>query len=182
MAEVSNLSDFLRRELFIDEAAKVYAILDGASVPGLLEKLAEHRPENTCLISGTLDPDLAEAAPYLVHVDAMSPFAAWVLEKGWGNHWGIFAVVPEAVPFRDLRKHFRSLLRVRSPDGDPLLFRYYDPRVFRVYLPTCNVAELNTIFGPSRKFMLEGGQLGELSCFSISEQSLVQHTLTARDQ
>jgi hypothetical protein len=29
-----------------------------------------------------------------------------------------------------------------------LLFRYYDPRVLRVYLPSCRPSELETVFGP----------------------------------
>ena len=174
MAEVSKLSDFLRRELFIDEAARVYAILDGASVPGLLEQLAQDSPEYTCLFSGALDPDLADAAPYLVHLDASNPFSGWILDNGWGNHWGIFAAVPAGLDFKSVRKHFRTFLRVRDPDGKPLLFRYYDPRVFRVYLPTCNAEELRSIFGPVGVFTLEDEQAGELLRCSLSEGRLEQ--------
>jgi len=173
MAEKTSVAVSLRRELFVDETANVYAILDGASVPGLLGKLDEHSPEHVCLFTGQDDPELAETAPYLVRLDAESPFMDWVLEKGWGKHWGIFAAVPAEVPFRDLRKHFRSFLRVRDPDGNPLLFRYYDPRVFRVYLPTCNAEEMQTIFGPAGMLMLEGEQAAELLRFSLSEKALV---------
>ena len=37
-----------------------------------------------------------------------------------------------------------------------LYFRYYDPRVLRIYLPACNKEELATIFGPVRRYVLEG--------------------------
>ncbi len=36
-----------------------------------------------------------------------------------------------------------------------MIFRYYDPRVLRVYLPTCLAPELRTVFGPVRRFLLE---------------------------
>ena len=177
MADRSKLSDSLHRELFADKSASIYAILDGASVPGLLEKLAEHAPEYTCLFSGQLDPDLAEAAPYLVRLDPADPFTDWVLERGWGNHWGIFAALPASAAFKAVRKHLRSFLRVRSPEGKPLLFRYYDPRVFRVYLPTCNGQELRTVFGPVRMFMLESEQADELMRFTVAEGALTAQRL-----
>ena len=34
-------------------------------------------------------------------------------------------------------------------------FRYYDPRVLRVYLPTCNARELQTVFGPVLRYLVE---------------------------
>jgi hypothetical protein len=34
----------------------------------------------------------------------------------------------------------RRFLRVKDEDG--LVFRFYDPRVMRVYLPTCAAGEL----------------------------------------
>lgn len=159
----------LRCELFADEKTNVSAIFDGASVPSLLRKLDEHGPEHVCLFTGQDDPELAETAPYLVRLDAESPFTDWVLDEGWSKHWGIFAAVPEAVSFQDVRNHLRSFLRVRGPDGKPLLFRYYDPRVFRVYLPTCNAAELEAIFGPVAMFMLEGDEAGTLLGFMVSD-------------
>lgn len=175
MAEPTSLADALRRELFADEEANVYAVLDGASVPGLLGNLAEHQPEYTCLFSGQLDPHLAEAAPYLVRLEAEAPFTYWVLETGWGRHCGIFAAVPGAVPFTRMRKHMRSFLRVRDPEGKPLFFRYYDPRVFRVYLPTCNALELRAIFGQVATFMLEGKDAGTLLSFLVFDGVLEEH-------
>jgi len=55
-----------------------------------------------------------------------------------------------------MRRHLRRFLIVRAPDGKRLYFRYYDPRVLSVYLPTCNAAELQYIFGPVRQFVCEG--------------------------
>ena len=36
-----------------------------------------------------------------------------------------------------------------------LVFRYYDPRVLRPYLPTCTETELDFVFGPVQRFLVE---------------------------
>jgi hypothetical protein len=54
-----------------------------------------------------------------------------------------------------LRRHLRRFLRVRDHTGQVLYFRYYDPRVLRVYLPTCLRSEISTIYGPISKFVAE---------------------------
>ena len=53
-------------------------------------------------------------------------------------------------------RHFRQFLRVRDEAGREFFFRFYDPRVLRVYLPTCNSEELRTFFGPVELFSMEG--------------------------
>jgi hypothetical protein len=54
-----------------------------------------------------------------------------------------------------LRQHLRTFLRVTNQRGRRLIFRYYDPRVMRVYLPTCMPAELRSVFGPIRCYLME---------------------------
>lgn len=143
----------LKELLFASEYESVYAVLDGASVPGLLEKLAEAKEEYACLYRGELGPDLAEVAPYLVKLRRESALTDWILAEGWGNHWGIFAVSP--VGLEALRRHFRGFLRVKDHMGKILYFRYYDPRVLQVYLPTCRRTEISAIFGPVSKYIAE---------------------------
>lgn len=142
-------------QLFAESGVDVYAIFDGASVPNLLNMLANDKIEHCCLFSGNLEPDHADAAPYLAKMEQSSRFLKSTLENGWGNHWGIFVGVPSGIELRQLRKHFRTFLMVRSFDGKPLYFRYYDPRVFRVYLPTCNQEEMKHVFGPVGFYAME---------------------------
>jgi hypothetical protein len=96
---------------------------------------------------------MAEVAPYLVHLQINTDFTAWVTGEGWGKHWGIFAL--SSADLRSLRQHFRGFLTVYDPNTRPMLFRYYDPRVLRTYLPTCNKEELEAIFGPVHSFLME---------------------------
>ena len=140
--------------LFADPALNVYAVLDGASVPGLRGRLHADAPAHSCLISGPLKPDVAQTAPYVVRLEPAAPFTTWVLGEGWGRHWGLFAVSPAVLT--DVRRHLRTLRMVRLPDGRAVHFRHYDPRVMRIYLPTCNAAERRQVFGPITALFLEG--------------------------
>jgi hypothetical protein len=146
------LEKSVEAEIFVD-GANTFTVLDGASVPGLLDKLDQWQPEFVCLYRGELKPDLAEVAPYLVRLDPGTEITEWILSKGWGNHWGIFAIADADLPV--MRQHLRRLLTVYDEKGKPLLFRFYDPRVMRVYLPTCNSEELTAIFGPVASYILE---------------------------
>ena len=153
----------IQGRLFAESDLNVYAILDGASVPHLPQQLWECRPEHYCLFPGDLEPDMAEVAPYLVKLEAESDFGTWVLEEGWGNHWGVLATTP--VEGIEARKHFASLIDVYDADGKPLIFRYYDPRVLRVFLPTCDRGELTEFFGPVSVYLAEAEDAESLACF-----------------
>lgn len=169
---MENSVELVGPHLFAKDGMSVFAVLDGASVPGLVKKLYENRPEYECLFRGDLKPDMMEVAPYLVRLEPGSEVANWVIGQGWGNHWGVFALA--RAPLLDLRQHFRRFLTVHNGEGKPLYFRYYDPRVLRVYLPTCNAEELKTVFGPVTAYVLEGEAPETLLRFEAPSGSLVQ--------
>jgi hypothetical protein len=135
--------------------ANAFAIVDGASIPGLLSMLYQPDVEFECLQGGDLEPDEAEVAPYLVKLEPGMPLLRRMLQAGWGAHWGIVLQAP--VELAVIRRHFRPLLVVYDESAKPMRFRYYDPRVLSVYLPTCNAAELTQFCGPVRTFLAESG-------------------------
>src|SRR5215831_12216195 len=113
-----SLNEYLFDGLQKDEG--VYAVLDGASIPDLLDNLyVENRPEFECLYRGELEPDMAEVAPYLVLLKRDSEFYGSFLAGGWGKHWGLFAIGP--ADFRIMHRQRRKCLTVNDPDGKPLL-------------------------------------------------------------
>ena len=150
----------IHRELFLIPKTRVYAVLDGASIKNLLLHLDEHEPDYFCLYQGDLPHDVEEAAPYLVHLEKESPFTQWVIEKGWGNHWGIFAVSRENI--KAMRKHFRTLVMIKEHNGKRMFFRFYDPRVFNTFLPTCNGDQLAEVFGPVICYIQEDNEPNRL--------------------
>ena len=133
-------------------ASSVWAIFDGARDPRVFPALRNSGLDYICLYSGDLPRELKPVAPYLVELTRHGASARHLLDLAWGNSWGIFLGIDDC---SNLRPHLRQFLRVRDESGRYLLFRYYDPRVFRVYLPTCNLAELKTLFGPIKRFMVE---------------------------
>lgn len=72
---------------------------------------------------------------------------------GWGKSWGVYLACPAS--FADVRQHFRHFLKVKKPNGKIVSFRYYDPRVLRIYLPTCTEQEIDIFFGPMTRFPAE---------------------------
>jgi hypothetical protein len=152
-----------------------YAILDGASNEGLLDMLyTEPRPGFECLLTGELAPDMAYVAPYVAELVEGSLFSKWALREGWGNHWGIFALSRADLP--EVWRHLRALVRVFDPQGNPMYFRFYDPRVLRAYLPNCAQEQLRAMFGPVDKYVVEGEAPNEGLAFSLADGALVTET------
>ena len=180
--ELEVIKERLGELLFPVEAARsgggavprtTYAVLDGAAIPDLLDELYANgeRPEFACLYRGELEPDIAAVAPYLVRLDPESAFTDWLLTHGWGKHFGIFA--RSAAGLEMVRRHFRKFLRVKGPEGNILYFRYYDPRVLRVYLPTCVAAETETLFGPVECYMAEVEGTDKAMVFTVKDGEVV---------
>ena len=142
---------------------EVYAVLDAARDRRIYRLLVESPLGSRCLYEGPLPKVLAETAPYLVRLRPHNPFTRKLFDEGFGRSWGIFLCSP--APEVELRRHLRTFLMVADDRGQTLYFRYYDPRVLRVYLPTCNELELETLFGPIERFFFE----------SDDGRSLIEH-------
>jgi hypothetical protein len=143
---------------------QVYAVLDSARDPVVHAKLIATDAHSACLYEGRVPREIAEIAPYLVQLRRDHRFTAQLLESGWGKSWGVFASAP--VDFEAMRRHFRRFLRVEDDSGRTLLFRWYDPRVLREYLPTCTEAELRTVFGPIGSYFAEDDNPVRLNVYS----------------
>jgi hypothetical protein len=138
----------------------IFAIVDSARDDRIFGAVDGTYQPKECLYTGVLPWQMQMTAPYLVELARDDRFTTFLIEKGWGNSWGTF--VRTETGLKQLRRHLRQFLRVRSEEGKRLIFRYYDPRVLRVYLPTCRPAELETFFGPVDAFVTEGEARGEM--------------------
>ncbi|MGA7904712.1 MAG: DUF4123 domain-containing protein [Terrimicrobiaceae bacterium] len=133
----------------------LFALLDATRDPlRILGMLRSSGEKYQSLYEGLQGRMLEAYAPYLVRLPGDSRLLETLVAQGWGKNWGIFVV--SAADFQSLRKHFRTFLMVKSPEGEQLYFRYYDPRVLREYLPTCNAEETNFVFGPVAAYLCEG--------------------------
>src|ERR1700741_402796 len=74
----------------VPEIHWLYAILDGARDPIIVEKLCSLRPEFDSLYRGCAEQSLWEVAPYLVRLERGSEFEQWLLRECWGQSYGVF--------------------------------------------------------------------------------------------
>lgn len=131
----------------------IYVILDAARIFGELDTAQKLQTKFLSLYKGQSEELLSAVAPYLFHYQPNSEFANWLGDKGWGNAWGVFIQSNESL--ESLQTHFRRFLMVKTEDGRELYFRFYDPRVLRFFLPTCDTGQLQEFFGPVDSYLLE---------------------------
>lgn len=153
------LLPLMRREL-----QPLYAILDAARDIRILALLVHHRAECQSLYEGAEGAKLAQVAPYLVRLGPDSTLLDAVINEGWGHSWGVYFTC--AADFHDIRRHLRHFLQVRLPDGEQVYFRFYDPRVMRIFVPTCTADEAAQFFGPIKRYVMEGEDPEELFEFT----------------
>jgi hypothetical protein len=141
------------QDLLAKDFQPLYALLDASREPSVLKVILESKEEHQSLYQGPQGAQLAHFAPYLVRVPQKSLLLDTLVEQAWSKSWGVF--VTSDTPFKDLRTHFRHFLTVKLPDGQQVYFRYYDPRVLRLFLPTCLPEETTQFFGPVKHFLIE---------------------------
>ncbi|MDI6766167.1 MAG: DUF4123 domain-containing protein [Bacteroidota bacterium] len=141
----------------------VFCIVDGSQLGEQLKEARSLSKESTSLYRGVSKEELEEVGPYLCNVN--TEFYKWIFENGWGKSDGIF--ISAQVSFAELYKHFRHFLIVQDEDGNKLYFRFYDPRVLRVFLPTCTTQQLKEFFGPIDMFIVEDSDSKFALLFSL---------------
>ena len=149
------------------DAQPLFAILDAARDIKILNLLLKHQPQCQSLYEGAQGAKLAQVAPYLVELPHDSPFLEVLVREGWGNSWGVYLTCDQ--DFAVVRRHLRHFLEVTLPEGKQVYFRFYDPRVLRVYLPTCTPDETRAFFGPIRSYFIEGAEPEQLLQFSVAD-------------
>jgi hypothetical protein len=137
------------------EGDPLFAVLDAARDERILELLRESVEPYRSLYQGEGGEALDELAPYLVGLPRGSRLLEQLVNEGWGKRWGVYLACRE--PFAEVRSHFRRFLMVKDDaTGKRMYFRFYDPAVLRVFLPTCDVRQTSQLFGEIACFMVEG--------------------------
>jgi hypothetical protein len=131
----------------------VFGILDSARDPLILAWLLDCKEEYQSLYEGSEADKMMAVAPYLVALPPDSRFLPQLVRAGWGQSWGVYLTCDR--PSHEVRKHLRRFLTVETEDGKKLLFRFYDPRVLSVFLPSCTAEECRAFFGPITGYFVE---------------------------
>lgn len=155
----------------------VWMIVDAARESGIYGDIVNSYCEYSCLYTGDINHELERAAPHLVQLEYDDKYSRRLIQKAWGKSWGVLLRCDSRM--ERLRRHLRTFLIVNDSRGRRLLFRYYDPRVLRVYLPTCVPGELRSVFGPIEQFWTEDESASHLLEFDLAAGRLRQSVFAA---
>jgi len=171
--------DTLRGRLWPKGARpNIWAVYDCAHDPQLWWALDKSSLVRECLYSGTMSEQLQRAAPYLVQLEFDEPQTIRLLNRWWGRSAGI--ILRSGGSLRSLRTHLRRLLLVSVPGGKRMVFRFYDPRVMRVFLPTCTSTQLEEVFGPIECIAVEEPATKQMTEFRLDMERKTLDTVGVR--
>lgn len=156
---------------------RAFAIFDAARDDAVHPLVTRSGRPHRCLYIGDIAPVLARAAPWIVNLSRNDKGSRELLQRAWGESWGIFLRSSAGLP--TLHDHFRRFLRVQDERGAKMLFRYYDPRVMRAYLPTCTPAELAYVFGPVEAYVIEGESPESVGEYRFTKGALARSEVRA---
>jgi len=127
----------------------LYAVLDSADEPKVVERVEESVDRGTNLYVGSAQRDYWAISPYLL---LMQPDDLdWILTDLQEDAWGI--VAETNADLNVMKRHFRKFLTVKEGEsGRFLLFRFYDPRVLPIFLESCSIQQAHAFFGPVESF------------------------------
>jgi hypothetical protein len=160
------LFDLLRKQ-----PVPLFALLDAARDDRVLDLLRSSGERYQSLYAGAQGRELDNWAPYLVELPKDSRLLLWLLHEGWGKSWGVW--LTSGATFLEMRRHFRHFLLVDGVDGKQAYFRFYDPRVLRLFLPTCSSQECWEFFGPVSAYFAEDDTRTNLVQFSMDTNYLI---------
>jgi hypothetical protein len=153
-------------ELLHAQTDPLFTVLDAARSGRVLKLLQGCEDEYQSLYEGPEAEKLSRVAPYLLAIPKGSTTLDRLVNEGWGLSWGIYFSC--RLPFKEVRRHLRRFLLVESEEtGEQLYFRFYDPRVLRVFLPSCSSQQWREFFGEAECFWMESND-GGVSSFSRS--------------
>lgn len=131
----------------------LFAIVDSSRDESILPLLKASNNQYQSLFEGVRAEWLEEFAPYLVYLPKNSPLLEQLVEDGWDKNWAVYFTSRGSL--ERLVIHLRQFLHVKTHEGEKLYFRFYDPRILRMFLPTLTWNEKNNFFGPISCYLTE---------------------------
>ena len=145
----------LKSALFAREGGRVHAVIDGRVVPELPQRLADADTMGwDCLERGALSPQAQRIAAYLVELREPSPFTDWLLAEATAAFPGWGLAMPGTQPLLAMREHCRGLDDVLMPDGERRPWRWFDPDLLGVLLPSFSPPQLDELFGMGQQIVV----------------------------
>jgi hypothetical protein len=150
----------------------LFVALDAARSADVLRLVGRATRESACLFDPPDSIRLADDAPYLVACHADDDWLAELLDAGWGDSWGIFMTSRAKLGY--VRAQLQRVIDTSDEAGEPLVFRFYDPRVARVLLPRTTAEQAALLFDEVDVYYLEDADPDRLLCFSRASRRVDQ--------
>lgn len=119
------------------------------------------------LYQGETADNLADVAPYLIRLEADTPFVRWLTIENWGKSWGVFLRASD--DFQAVRRRMRRFTVAATENGQTIMFRFYDPRVLRLFLPIGEPDQLAALFTDIDFFLMEDENAEGLISFQLHD-------------
>ena len=156
-----------------------FLLLDAARLKQNLDEAKALNPSCISLYNGELEAQLQNAFPFLFSFEENPEFANWYFKNGWGQSWGV--LLYSEYDIQKTAAHLKKNILVNTENEKEYFFRFYDPRVLRIFLPTCNTKQLKEFFGPIEQFICEDEDIGFGHVFLIEENVLINKRVS-KDQ
>lgn len=126
-----------------------YIVIDAARVGNSIKDVLLLAGKSDSLYTGSSKHDMEFVAPYLCKFEREGELFKW-LEQDLKNCENVLFIYT-AVPFEVLLAHLQKFIFVSS-EKEEFYFRFYDPRVLPIFLPTCSQEQIGVFFGPIQYF------------------------------
>ena len=136
-------------------STRLFAVLDCAVDPRLYDHAARLEPQmSRCLFQGRLHPAVKQVSPHLVELTPDDPLTRLWRAEGWGAHWGVW--ISSGASLHQVWRRLRHFTQATLPSGEgPLLFRFWDPRVLRSFLPLVEPDQIGDWFEDLDAYLVE---------------------------
>ena len=134
------------------------------------------------LFSKDTAQQMSGVAPYLVPItfESKYPFPESDYLDLWaerlGNNAGIL-LLTQSAPER-MREELASAFNVVDEEGNEFFFRFYDPRVLRLFLKACTPDEAKEFFGTIGCMLLEAERPSDILSCAIANDGVSMECIT----
>jgi hypothetical protein len=157
--------------------SRLYALIDGAQAFELAFTAHLMGHDLYTIFSGDLADTVAHVGPCLVALGDPSAFLMKWVDR-LGSHAGV--LLETSADLSALYAHLRAIFVASDEEGQEYFFRFYDPRVLRVFLPTCHEDELKEFFGPIRRWIAEDADGLTLTTYTLVNSRVASRSIQAR--
>jgi hypothetical protein len=147
----------------------VYAVLDAARdarIPAFLDASGERY--------GRVDEENL-ASPFLVLVPPQSRLLDVLIKDAWNHGWGFYLAAD--ADFESTLRHWQPFVTLHNRNGQPVTFRFWDPRVLRTIVAAMPSSEAARFFGPTSRLVVEGDKPGLALEFTLASDGVTQRAL-----